>query len=206
MDQRAHWQSTGKLGVDASKLFKVRPDTDEYKTVGSAFASTMPNAVVDTIERVENGPQHELFTVHKKNVTKSIAGGEAMGGVTRMLYHGTSAIAQASIIHGSESGFNSNLSGTRVGNIYGMGTYFARDAAYSDPYACMLGTGQRQMLAVEVVVGRWTRGTADMRIFPNLPGETYKRFNSLVDNEENPSIFVVQTPSQSYPAYLITYH
>ena len=45
-----------------------------------------------------------------------------------------------------------------------------------------------------------------MKIPPVIPGSQYNRFDSLVDNESNPSIFVVQDGSQAYPAYLITYH
>ncbi len=41
---------------------------------------------------------------------------------------------------------------------------------------------------------------------PLLPGEKYRRYNSLVDNEADPSIFVVQHSSQAYPAYLLTFH
>ena len=37
-------------------------------------------------------------------------------------------------------------------------------------------------------------------------GQQYARYNSLVNNVKDPSIFVVQHSSQAYPAYLITYH
>jgi hypothetical protein len=58
----------------------------------------------------------------------------------------------------------------------------------------------------EVLVGRWTRGQQGMKVYPHLPGEKYKKYNSLVNREVNPSIFVVQQSSQAYPAYLLTYH
>jgi len=45
-----------------------------------------------------------------------------------------------------------------------------------------------------------------MRMPPLVSGEQYIRFDSLVDDEANPTIFVVQEGSQAYPAYLITYH
>ena len=37
-------------------------------------------------------------------------------------------------------------------------------------------------------------------------GKLYKKYNSLVDNVVNPSIFVVQHSNEAYPAYLLTYH
>ena len=45
-----------------------------------------------------------------------------------------------------------------------------------------------------------------MKMPPLIPGEQYIRFDSLVDDVANPTIFVVQEGSQAYPAYLITYH
>ena len=63
-----------------------------------------------------------------------------------------------------------------------------------------------QMLVAEVAVGLWTKGAKGMRTCPLLPGEKYRRYNSLVNDEAEPSIFVVQHTSQAYPAYLITYH
>ena len=62
------------------------------------------------------------------------------------------------------------------------------------------------MLVADVVVGRWTKGAREMKICPVIPGEQYIRYDSLVDDIANPSIFVVQHPAQAYPAYLITYH
>ena len=46
----------------------------------------------------------------------------------------------------------------QVGAIYGNGTYFARDAKYSDDYAARLGNGSRQMLLCFVIVGKWVCG------------------------------------------------
>ena len=62
------------------------------------------------------------------------------------------------------------------------------------------------MLVVEVAVGLWAKGAKGMRDWPLLPGEKYWKYNSLVNNVAEPTIFVVQDKSQAYPAYLITYH
>jgi hypothetical protein len=62
------------------------------------------------------------------------------------------------------------------------------------------------MLVAEVAVGLWTKGAKGMKTLPLLPGEKFRRYNSLVNDEAEPTIFVVQHTSQAYPAYLITYH
>ena len=81
-----------------------------------------------------------------------------------------------------------------------------RDAKYSHNYAHRLPSGQRQMLVAEVAVGRSAPGKQGMKSCPLVPGEQYVRFDSLVDDARDPSIFVVQHTAQAYPAYLITYH
>ena len=124
----------------------------------------------------------------------------------QMLFHGTTAID--AIINSTDGhGFLPLLSGSRVGAKYGYGTYFARDARYSNNgYANTLPTGQRQLIVAEVLVGKWTKGRRGMSNYPLLPGEQFKKYNSLVDNVVNPSIFVVQHSNEAYPAYLLTYH
>lgn len=75
-----------------------------------------------------------------------------------------------------------------------------------DNHANTLPTGQKQLIVAEVLVGKWTKGRKGMSSYPLLPGEQYKKYNSLVDNVVNPSIFVVQHSNEAYPAYLLTYH
>jgi hypothetical protein len=77
---------------------------------------------------------------------------------------------------------------------------------YSDDYAKVLPTGQKQLIVAQVALGRSTAGARGMKICPMLPGEKYVRFDSLVNDEADPAIFVVQHSSQAYPAYVITYH
>ncbi len=57
----------------------------------------------------------------------------------------------------------------------------------------------------QVVLGRWVQGAKGLKCCPLLPGEAYRRFNSLVDKADAPTIFVVQESGQAIPAYLITY-
>ena len=95
--------------------------------------------------------------------------------------------------------------------------YFARDARYSDGYARTLRNGQKQLLVVDVITGLYCKGTqakynkagkwiSGDKTCPLLPGQQYVRYNSLVDDEADPSIFVIQHTGQAYPAYLLTYH
>ena len=84
---------------------------------------------------------------------------------------------------------------------------FARDFRYSDGcHAKTLPNGQKQMLVVDVQVGRSAMGERGMNRCPLFPGEQFVRYNSLVDAQDDPAIFVIKHSNQVYPAYLITYH
>ena len=61
------------------------------------------------------------------------------------------------------------------------------------------------MLLNEVLVGEWTLGAPQIAVYPKVPGAESRWYDSLVDNVQAPSIFVVQHSYQAYPAYLISY-
>ena len=204
--ERRTWQSSNQAGLDAEKKFPLDPDSDEYKLVLGEVDRTLANRTVDSIDRIENGPLHESYSLCKANIRRSIGRDYAEEQMVKLLFHGTSAGSVDSIVNADTIGFQPLLAGTSTGAIYGDGTYFGRDASYSDIFAGVLPTGQKCLIAAYVVVGRWAPGRSGMKSCPLLPGESFRRYNSLVDNVDNPSMFVIQEPGQAYPAYLITYH
>ena len=203
---REYWASTNQAGMDTQKLFPVLFPSGEFGKVANQFAATLPFKTVDLIERIENGVLQESFSLAAGNIGKQLSKtGQSPAQMVKSLFHGTSAVTM--IVNSTDgNGFLPMLAGTAVGALWGDGTYFARDAKYSDSYASTLPSGQRQMLLVDVVVGRSTQGAKGMKTCPLVPGEQFTRFNSLVNNERDPSIFVVQHSNQAYPTYLITYH
>ncbi len=90
--------------------------------------------------------------------------------------------------------------------LYGIGTYFAVNASYSaqNTYAVPAADGTQLMFVARVLTGYHTQGQADMktppvRVAPDL-------YDSVVDNVQNPSMFVVFHDCQAYPDYLITFN
>jgi poly [ADP-ribose] polymerase 7/11/12/13 len=210
---RENWSSTDGKGMDANKLFQVDNRSHEFVAVEAKFQTTLSTKTVDSIHRIENGLLHEMFLLDATNIEKQArnavqpSGSSPPGSLRRELFHGTTTAAVDMIVNSTDGhGFLPLLAGSAVGAIYGDGTYFARDAKYSDSYAQTLPSGQKQMLLVDVVVGRWTKGVKGMKTCPVVPGEQYTRFNSLVNDVVKPAIFVVQHSSQAYPKYLIAYH
>ena len=94
-----------------------------------------------------------------------------------------------------------------LGTVYGEGVYFARDASYSDRYAQPDNNGFKFMYVTQVLTGEYTVG--DQKTILPLPKDPsvsqHILFDSTVDNQASPSIFVVYYDSQNYPAYLIKY-
>lgn len=209
MTTRSLWESTDQKGTDQEKLFAVAAATPEHVKVAIDFAKTLPARTIDRIDRVENGYQHEQFSVKVSSIANTIGAAYDEQTMLRYLFHGTREVGTTrinSILNNPTAGFRPLMSGSTTGAIWGDGAYFARDAKYSHDYAATLPTGQKQMFVVQVATGRWTQGQPGMKMPPLIPGEQYIRFDSRVDDVGNPTIFVVQEGSQAYPAYLITYH
>ena len=150
--ERTHWQSRDKKVQDDQLLFPVMQGCEEFEVISAEFKRSLPLASVDRIERVENGDLHDQDRVQRKAIERFISstaaaaarkgGGGEQGQVVKMLFHGTSEQAVQCIIR---TGFNPVLAGVTNGNMWGDGTYFASNAAYSDNYACRLASGQKQV-------------------------------------------------------------
>ena len=67
------------------------------------------------------------------------------------MFHGSSA-TDPSLISDSEEGFDIRFS---HGGLFGQGTYFAEDPAYSHLYAYKAGPNIYQMFLAVVAVGRY---------------------------------------------------
>ena len=60
------------------------------------------------------------------------------------------------------------------------------------------------MFTAKVLVGEFTAGFSGLKTPPKKGNET-DLYDSVVDNIQNPSIFVVFPDNQSYPDYLICF-
>lgn len=116
-----------------------------------------------------------------------------------LLFHGTDTKYVDAIC---SQGFDWRMSGSRVGTLYGNGSYFAKQAAYSQSY-----TNDCQLFVVRVLVGDHVLGNPSLVRPPAKDpldpfGDLY---DCCVDNEADPKIFVIFTFDQVYPEYIIQY-
>ena len=121
----------------------------------------------------------------------------------RALFHGTTPDAVEAIC---KRNFDWRLHGKNATS-FGAGSYFARDASYSHCYADKNAHGFQHMFVAKVLVGSFIRGHANYRTPPRkIPSDPASDlYDSCVDNQSNPRIFVVFDTDQVYPEYIITY-
>ena len=94
------------------------------------------------------------------------------------------------------------------GTAYGKGCYFAVDSSYSVGYAKRgRGTKYGFIFLSLVLTGDYTQGSPDMRSPPEKysNGEEKLLYDSVVDNMNNPQMFVVFKDSSVYPSYLVVF-
>ncbi|NXF62852.1 PAR12 polymerase, partial [Ciccaba nigrolineata] len=191
----AHWDKSAlpELGF---KLIELDSSSEEYKKVKVDFQRTMPKTVIKRIRRVQNPSLWEMYQWQKEQMQKS-NGGKAAD--ERFLFHGTSKNYIDAIC---QQNFDWRICGLH-GTVYGKGSYFARDASYSDNYCREDSHTTKTMFLARVLVGEFTLGSSSY-VRPPLK-DNQKFYDSCVNNSSNPSIFVIFERHQIYPEYLIEY-
>ncbi|XP_046557780.1 protein mono-ADP-ribosyltransferase PARP12-like isoform X2 [Haliotis rubra] len=191
--------------TNEEKLFKhyskmmISNTTDEFQKIANLFLETLPNKTIVSLERIENGELWMNFDGRREKMERRTGKPAA----ERQLFHGTTEETVEAI---SKEGFDFRFSATRVGAIHGAGSYFAREAKYSDSYAEQ-SAGVKRMFVAQVLVGEFTQGSRDLRRPPpKSPDNRHDLFDSCVDDVNDPKIFVIFTLDQVYPQYIITYN
>ncbi|XP_023557992.1 poly [ADP-ribose] polymerase 14 [Octodon degus] len=178
----------------------LQPGDKEFKTVAETFTKTCPNFVIEKIERIQNSDLWNSYQAKKK--TMDAKNGQHIN--EKLLFHGTDA---DSLPHVNRNGFNRSYAGKNA-VAYGKGTYFAVNANYSaqDTYSRPDAQGKKHMYYVRVLTGIYTTGNSTLIVPPSKnPQNPTDLYDTVTDNTNNPSIFVVFYDYQAYPEYLITF-
>ncbi|RXN18969.1 poly [ADP-ribose] polymerase 14-like protein [Labeo rohita] len=180
------------------KVIELDQSSGEYETVKADFKRTVTKTVLK-IERIQNINLRRLYEVRKTELENK---NDSMGAGERILYHGTSKESCTSIMN---TNFNRSLAGQNA-TAYGQGTYFAVNASYSSNpiYAVPAADGNQYMFVARVLTGYHTRGQTNIRTPPVRVAPDHL-YDSVVDNMQNPFMFVVFHDCQAYPDYLITF-
>ncbi|XP_075795472.1 protein mono-ADP-ribosyltransferase PARP12 isoform X2 [Pelodiscus sinensis] len=191
----AHWDKSAlpELGY---KLIKLPSSSDEYKKVQADFQRTMPKTVIRQIQRIQNPTLWKVYQWQKEQMQKTNGGKDVS---ERVLFHGTSKKHIDAIC---QQNFDWRICGLH-GTAYGKGSYFARDASYSDNYS-KTDLDIKTMFLARVLTGDFTLGNSSYLRPPAKDNENHF-YDSCVNSLSNPSIFVIFEKHQIYPEYLIEY-
>ncbi|XP_077305886.1 protein mono-ADP-ribosyltransferase PARP14-like [Lithobates pipiens] len=189
-----HWKP---MGATLVMEVDVVPGTPEYSAVQQKFQMSCSNQILKIL-RVQNRDLWLNYQIKKQNI-------DSKNGSTtneRELFHGTDF---NSIQHVNHNGFNRSYAG-RNGTAFGNGTYFAVNANYSVRYANPDGNGQRHMYLARVLTGLYCAGRQGIISPPakNAANPT-DLYDSVTDNLQNPSMFVIFNDIQAYPEYHIIF-
>ncbi|KAG8012473.1 Poly [ADP-ribose] polymerase 12 [Nibea albiflora] len=192
----SHWDKNA-LPDFGYKLIPLSKSGKEYNMIDTLFKRTMPKHKISNIQRIQNPSLWEVFQWQKEHMKKR-DGGKAVN--QQYLFHGTDHALIEAIC---EQNFDWRMCGVH-GTAYGKGSYFARDASYSDRYSSIKHSLNKVMFVALVLVGDYTKGRSSY-LRPPPKGNSNTLHDSCVDSESNPGIYVVFEKQQIYPEYLISY-
>ncbi|KAK2859002.1 hypothetical protein Q5P01_003622 [Channa striata] len=199
------------------QLIQLGRDTYEFKEVARLYERTMDHPI-KSIQRIQNLDLWEFFC-RKKTQLRKVK--RTLDIEERMLFHGT---GHSNIQAICTFNFDWRLTGSH-GDVYGKGSYFARDAKYSSKFCHTTGkhntTLQRHGLAppifasephyktmflARVLVGEYTVGHPMYCRPPSKDASFTNFYDSCVDDMANPKIYVIFDSNQIYPEYLIEFY
>ncbi|XP_071413233.1 protein mono-ADP-ribosyltransferase PARP12-like isoform X2 [Pithys albifrons albifrons] len=192
----SHWDHSAlpDLGYKAVVISSM---TSEYNTIKQLFHQTMKTYSILKILRVQNPSLWKVFQWQKEKMKRENGGKEVQ---EKLLFHGTNMSFMEAIC---TRNFDWRICG-KNGINYGMGSYFARDASYSHAY-CQATEKGNSMFVARVLVGDYIKGNAAYVRPPQKSVGGLQFYDSCVDDELNPSVFVVFEKHQVYPEYIIEY-
>ena len=91
--------------------------------------------------------------------------------------------------------------------MWGIATYFAKNAKYSHDYRHTLATGEFQFFLSEVLLGDFAALPSNnaLKMPPTNPANNNVYFDSVKGHTNGSDVYMVYLPNKAYPRYLVTY-
>ncbi|XP_078529505.1 protein mono-ADP-ribosyltransferase PARP12-like [Lissotriton helveticus] len=192
----AYWDKTA-LPIKGYQLVDVHRSSSEFKEIEREFEKTMHGYSILKIRRIQNPSLWQVYQMQMKkmktvNMEKNV--------LEKNLFHGTDTCHVDTICRET---FDWRIYEVRK-MIYGKGSYFSRDASYSHQY-CQSSSSRKSMFLARVLVGDFVKGLERYTRPPPKSINQRMAYDSCVDNEYDPSIFVIFEKLQVYPDYILEY-
>ncbi|XP_070586713.1 protein mono-ADP-ribosyltransferase PARP14-like [Erythrolamprus reginae] len=182
-----------------AKLVPLQPTAEEYKNVEKIFRIGCPTFRIEKIERVQNPYLWQSYQVKKKQIDTQ----NGHENNEKILFHGT---PHSTLVPINQTGFNRSYAGKNAA-VIGNGTYFAVNSSYSalDTYATPDQSGRKYMYVARVLTGDYCIGRSGQITPQSKNNGGFDLYDSVTDNMNQPSMFVIFHDAQAYPEYLITF-
>ena len=209
--------------------FEVPQGSQEYQNALGRFNETIRHKSVNIIklERIQNPTAYTRYITLRDTISQKYPLKKKIE--VKELFHG---MKEENIHLISNQGFNRNFAGDANGMVvcyfvriflnfflihflslsllaayFGNGVYFALNANYSalPKYSVPNKDGVQFMFICSVIIGEHTVGAIGMKVPPVLEKGSSQVYDTLVDNKDNPTIFVAVTDAQAYPQYLVSF-
>ncbi|XP_037802329.1 LOW QUALITY PROTEIN: protein mono-ADP-ribosyltransferase PARP12-like [Penaeus monodon] len=180
------------------RLVDLDPNSNEYEDVITLLKDDTYKAKVQKIQRNQNPYLWKTFQIKKEEMITQY-GDEASVKMTD-LFHGTKHDIVSNIC---KENFDFRLHGENTGHIWGKGSYFGNNITYCYRYCRPDQAGLRYLFVAKVLIGTITRGDKELKR-PPMNTATGSLFDTTVDDEAQPTIFVKYDKQEYYPYYVIT--
>lgn len=158
-----------------------------YNAISNRIRESFPNSCIVWIEENQNPTLLAAYENRKKEIAKVASINEVHW------FHGTKEENITKIaMEGFDPAFNK-------ASAYGKGTYFAKNASYSNSYMLSNNQGISFMFLCDVLMGKPCMGTSNLQIETDL-------YHSAVDNFQTPTILVSPLADAAYPKYIVAFH
>uniref|UniRef100_A0A4W6GBK6 Poly [ADP-ribose] polymerase n=1 Tax=Lates calcarifer TaxID=8187 RepID=A0A4W6GBK6_LATCA len=177
----------------------INAGTTEYNEILKMFQASCNRTVITVIERIQNPVLWKSLQIKKRDMEQR----NGHQNNEKRLFHGT-CYTTVNLIN--EHGFNRSYAGKNA-TALGHGTYFAVNASYSasNTYSRPNQNQEKFMYLCRVLTGDYTVGQSNMIVPPAKGPSTTQKYDSVVDNQANPSMYVIFHDSQACPEYLIKF-
>eukprot|EP01084_Bolivina_argentea_P040960 75587_1 len=193
------WQIDTTVTLDYAKPTLVTLDLNKYpgRVVVNDFRKTVTDRQIVKVESVENIMLYEKYWNARKRLIKLVGENNLN---ERNVFHGTNNLD--AMIKIQREGFRKEFTQRAV---YGEGTYFAKNSSYSVGFSCKGNDGVNQMLQCKVMMGISAKGKKQytLRTWPQKNDGNGLMYDSLVDDQQNPTKFVIHENDRAYPMFII---
>ncbi len=185
----------------------VSRESDEWNVVRNLTKESMPNVLIESVERVQNLFLWERYCLEAKHMVVRNCGEIN----ERYLFHGTSR-ADPKEVARDNFGIDFRFSKlNRPALMWGTGAYYADNLKYSNNYAYKDSGGSRKVILVSVLLGKTcsyaTCKQPDLTRPPIYSSPTgLREYDTVSGVTHNTMVYVVYDHCKAYPAYIITYH